>query len=315
MKKDIVKLSNEIKTGILVLTGIVLFIIGFSYLKSNDVFITDRVFYAVYDDVEGVSKGTPVTISGFNVGSVQNIEFYENSSKLLLKFRVENEFNFSSQSIAQIYETGLIGGKAVAVIPKYGSKLAISGDTLQSDIAPGLTELVNDRLSPLQEKIESMVVSADSVLIGLNAILNTEAKLEIQSTIENFSSTVADLKTSAGTLDEILDNNKNQINNIISNVNQTSNELAGLSGSFSDLSLVISNLSESSENIDKIISEISDGEGSLNKLVFDDALINSLDSASKNINLLIKDLRLNPKRYVHFSLFGKKNKPYTNEKE
>ena len=315
MNKLRVKLSYEIKTGILVLTGIILFIIGFSYLKSNDVFITDRIFYAVYDDVEGVSKGTPVTISGFNVGSVQDIEFYKNSSKLLLKFRVENEFNFSSESIAQIYETGLIGGKAVAVIPKYGNELARSGDTLQSDIAPGLTELVNDRLSPLQDKIESMVVSADSVLISLNAVLNTEAKLEIQSTIENFSSTVADLKTSAGTLDEILDNNKNQINNIISNVNQTSNELAGLSGSFSDLSIVISNLSESSENIDKIISEISDGEGSLNKLVFDDALINSLDAASKNINLLIKDLRLNPKRYVHFSLFGKKNKLYTNEKE
>ena len=315
MNKLRVKLSYEIKTGILVLTGIILFIIGFSYLKSNDVFITDRIFYAVYEDVEGVSKGTPVTISGFNVGSVQDIEFYKNSSKLLLKFRVENEFNFSSESIAQIYETGLIGGKAVAVIPKYGNELARSGDTLQSDIAPGLTELVNDRLSPLQDKIESMVVSADSVLISLNAVLNTEAKLEIQSTIENFSSTVADLKTSAGTLDEILDNNKNQINNIISNVNQTSNELAGLSGSFSDLSIVISNLSESSENIEKIISEISEGEGSLNKLVFDDALINSLDAASKNINLLIKDLRLNPKRYVHFSLFGKKNKPYTNERE
>ena len=315
MNKLRVKLSYEIKTGILVLTGIILFIIGFSYLKSNDVFITDRIFYAVYDDVEGVSKGTPVTISGFNVGSVQDIEFYKNSSKLLLKFRVENEFNFSSESIAQIYETGLIGGKAVAVIPKYGNELARSGDTLQSDIAPGLTELVNDRLSPLQDKIESMVVSADSVLISLNAVLNTDAKLEIQSTIENFSSTVADLKTSASTLDEILDNNKNQINNIISNVNQTSNELAGLSGSFSDLSIVISNLSESSENIDKIISEISEGEGSLNKLVFDDALINSLDAASKNINLLIKDLRLNPKRYVHFSLFGKKNKPYTNERE
>ena len=309
------KLSNEIKTGILVLTGIVLFIIGFSYLKSNDVFISDRVFYAVYDDVEGVSKGTPVTISGFNVGSVQNIEFYRNSSKLLLKFRVENDFNFSSESVAQIYETGLIGGKALAVIPKYGIKLARSGDTLQSDIAPGLTELVNDRLSPLQDKIESMVVSADSVLISLNAVLNPEAKLEIQSTIENFSSTVADLKTSAGTLDDILNNNKNQINNIISNVNQTSDELAGLSESFSDLSSVISNLSESSENIDKIISEISDGGGSLNKLVFDDALINSLDAASKNINLLIKDLRLNPKRYVHFSLFGKKNKPYNDQKE
>ena len=302
------KLSYEIKTAILVLSGIILFIIGFSYLKSNDVFVADRIFYAVYDDVEGVSKGTPVTISGFNVGSVQNIKFYKNTSQLLLKFRVENDFTFSDQSIAQIYETGLIGGKALSVVPKYGQRLAKSGDTLQSSIAPGLTELVNDKLTPLQEKIESMVVSADSVLIGLNSVLNNEAKFEIQSSIKNFSSTVADLKNSAGTLDELLNTNKSQINNIISNVNQTSNEL-------SDLSIVVKNLSQSSKSIDKIVNEISNGNGSLNKLIFDDELINSLDAASSNINLLLKDLRLNPKRYVHFSLFGKKNLPYKEDKE
>tara|TARA_B100001175_G_scaffold257317_1_gene225604 strand:+ start:1199 stop:2110 length:912 start_codon:yes stop_codon:yes gene_type:complete len=302
------KLSYEIKTAILVLSGITLFIIGFSYLKSNDVFVADRIFYAVYDDVEGVSKGTPVTISGFNVGSVQDIKFYKNTSKLLLKFRVENDFTFSDQSIAQIYETGLIGGKALSVVPNYGQRLAKSGDTLQSSIAPGLTELVNNRLTPLQEKIESMVVSADSVLIGLNSVLNNEAKFEIQSSIKNFSSTVADLKSSAGTLDELLNTNKSQINNIISNVNQTSNDL-------SDLSIVVENLSQSSKSIDKIVNQISNGNGSLNKLIFDDDLINSLDSASSNINLLLKDLRLNPKRYVHFSLFGKKNQPYKDDKE
>ena len=300
------KLSYEIKTAILVLSGIVLFIIGFSYLKSNDVFVSDRVFYAVYDDVEGVSKGTPVTISGFNVGSVQDIKFYKNTSKLLLKFRVENDFTFSKNSIAQIYETGLIGGKALSVIPKYGEQLAKNGDTLKSSIAPGLTELVNDKLSPLQEKIESMVVSADSVLLSLNSVLNNEAKLEIQSSITNFSSTVADLKSSASTLDEMLNTNKNQINNIISNVNETSDEL-------SNLSIVVDNLTQSSNSIEKIVNEISNGDGSLNKLIFEDDLINSLDAASKNINLLIKDLRLNPKRYVHFSLFGKKNVPYSEE--
>ena len=302
------KLSYEIKTAILVLSGITLFIIGFSYLKSNDVFVADRIFYAVYDDVEGVSKGTPVTISGFNVGSVQDIKFYKNTSKLLLKFRVENDFTFSDQSIAQIYETGLIGGKALSVVPNYGQRLAKSGDTLQSSIAPGLTELVNNKLTPLQEKIESMVVSADSVLIGLNSVLNNEVKFEIQSSIKNFSSTVADLKSSAGTLDELLNTNKSQINNIISNVNQTSNDL-------SDLSIVVENLSQSSKSIDKIVNQISNGNGSLNKLIFDDDLINSLDSASSNINLLLKDLRLNPKRYVHFSLFGKKNQPYKDDKE
>ena len=302
------KLSYEIKTAILVLSGIVLFIIGFSYLKSNDVFVSDRVFYAVYDDVEGVSNGTPVTISGFNVGSVQDIKFYKNTSKLLLKFRVENDFIFSNNSVAQIYETGLIGGKALSVIPKYGEELAKNGDTLKSSIAPGLTELVNDKLSPLQEKIESMVVSADSVLLSLNSVLNNEAKLEIQSSITNFSSTVADLKSSASTLDDMLNTNKNQINNIISNVNETSNEL-------SNLSIVVDNLTQSSNSIEKIVNEISNGDGSLNKLIFEDDLINSLDAASKNINLLIKDLTLNPKRYVHFSLFGKKNVPYKEEQE
>ena len=302
------KLSYEIKTAILVLSGIVLFIVGFSYLKSNDVFVSDRVFYAVYDDVEGVSSGTPVTISGFNVGSVQDIKFYKNTSRLLLKFRVENDFIFSKNSIAQIYETGLIGGKALSVIPKYGEELAKNGDTLKSSIAPGLTELVNDKLSPLQEKIESMVVSADSVLLSLNSVLNNEAKLEIQSSITNFSSTVADLKSSASTLDDMLNTNKNQINNIISNVNETSNEL-------SNLSIVVDNLTQSSNSIEKIVNEISNGDGSLNKLIFEDDLINSLDAASKNINLLIKDLRLNPKRYVHFSLFGKKNVPYKEEQE
>lgn len=302
------KLSYEIKTAILVLSGIVLFIVGFSYLKSNDVFVSDRVFYAVYDDVEGVSNGTPVTISGFNVGSVQDIKFYKNTSKLLLKFRVENDFIFSKNSVAQIYETGLIGGKALSVIPKYGEELAKNGDTLKSSIAPGLTELVNDKLSPLQEKIESMVVSADSVLLSLNSVLNNEAKLEIQSSITNFSSTVADLKSSASTLDDMLNTNKDQINNIISNVNETSNEL-------SNLSIVVDNLTQSSNSIEKIVNEISNGDGSLNKLIFEDDLINSLDAASKNINLLIKDLRLNPKRYVHFSLFGKKNVPYKEEQE
>ena len=295
------KLSNEIKTGVLVISGIFLFVVGFSYLKSNDVFISDRIYYAIYDDVEGVSKGTPVTISGFNVGSVQDISFYNNSSKLLLKFRVENDFNFSNQSIAQIYETGLIGGKALSIIPKNGNIIAKSGDTLSSSIAPGLTELVNDKLSPLQEKIESMVVSADSVLISLNSVLNTNAKTQIQSTIKNFSSTIADLKNSAGLIDEMLNANKNQIDNIISNVNNTSNGL-------SDLTLIIDNLSESSIGLEKIISQISSGDGSINKLIYDDNLINSLNAASRNINLLVEDLRLNPKRYVHFSLFGKKNK-------
>ena len=291
-----------------------MFIIGFSYLKGNHVFISDRTFYAIYDDVEGISKGTPVTISGFNVGSIQNIEFFNDSEKLLVKFRVENKINFSKNSIAQIYETGLIGGKALAVITKPGI-VAISGDTLSSDIAPGLTELVNDKLSPLQEKIESTFVSADSLLIAINNILDNQTQSNIKNTFDDLSKTVENVKFSTLKFENLLTENENKISNIINRIDITSSNLSNFSNSFADLEKTIENFSKTSYNLNLILSEISTGNGTFNKLIFDDSIINSLNSASENINLLLEDLRLNPKRYVHFSLFGKKNKPYEKSDE
>ncbi len=307
------KLSYEIKTALLVMSGIFLFIVMINYLKSNDIFISDRSFFAIYEDVEGVSTGTPVTISGFNVGSVQDISFYGDDAKLLLKFRVENDFEFSSNSIAQIYETGLIGGKALAIIPVNGKNLAISGDTLQSDIAPGLTELVNDKLSPLQEKIESMVVSADSLLIAVNSVFDIETKQNLTSSIENFSATIQSAKKSVDVIEEVLGNNENRLNSIILNADQSFKNLSNLSENFDELDLVIENLSKSSTNINSITSEIKAGNGLVNKVVYDEMFVESLDQISSNINLLLEDLRMNPKRYVHFSLFGKKNKTYSKE--
>ena len=307
------KLSYEIKTALLVMSGIFLFIVMINYLKSNDIFVSDRSFFAIYEDVEGVSTGTPVTISGFNVGSVQDISFYGDDAKLLLKFRVENDFEFSSNSIAQIYETGLIGGKALAIIPVNGKNLAISGDTLQSDIAPGLTELVNDKLSPLQEKIESMVVSADSLLIAVNSVFDIETKQNLTSSIENFSATIQSAKKSVDVLEEVLGNNENRLNSIILNADQSFKNLSNLSENFDELDLVIENLSKSSTNINSITSEIKAGNGLVNKVVYDEMFVESLDQISSNINLLLEDLRKNPKRYVHFSLFGKKNKTYSKE--
>lgn len=308
------KLSYEIKTALLVLSGIFLFIVMINYLKSNDIFVSDRSFYAIYDDVEGVSTGTPVTISGFNVGSVQDIRFYGNNSELLLKFRVENDFEFSTNSIAQIYETGLIGGKALAIIPVEGKNLAVSGDTLQSDIAPGLTELVNDKLSPLQEKIESMVVSADSLLIAVNSVFDTSTKENLTSSIENFSLTIESAKQSIDVLEKVIGGNENSLNSIINNMDESLKNFSELSENFDELDLVIENLSKSSANINSITSEIKAGDGLVNKVVYDEGFVKSLDEISSNINLLLEDLRMNPKRYVHFSLFGKKNKDYIKEK-
>ena len=307
------KLSNEIKTGILVLSGILMFIVGFSYLKSNNIFTSDRTFFAIYDDIEGVSVGTPVTVSGFNVGSIQDISFYQNTMDILVKFRVESKVEFSQNSVAQIYETGLIGGKALAILPNKGP-LAQSGDTLRSSTAPGLTELVNDKLSPLQEKIESTFVSADSLLKNINNVLDINSQNQIKESFSQLSDLAINLKESAENLNSIINTNEIKINDIVSNVDNFSSNFSSLSNSFSDVELIIGNLTKTSNNLNSIIDEISSGDGTFNQLIYDDSMIKSLNEASSNLNLLMEDLRLNPKRYVHFSLFGKKNKEYQTKK-
>ena len=307
------KLSNEIKTAILVLSGILMFIVGFSYLKSNNIFSSDRTFFAIYDDIEGVSVGTPVTVSGYNVGSIQDISFYQNTMDILVKFRVENKVKFSKNSVAQIYETGLIGGKALAILPNNGP-LAQSGDTLRSSIAPGLTELVNDKLSPLQEKIESTFVSADSLLKNINNVLDVNSQNQIKESFSQLSDLAINLKESAENLNSIINSNEIKINDIVSNVDNFSSNFSSLSNSFSDVEVIIGNLTKTSNNLNSIIDEISSGDGTFNQLIYDDSMIKSLNEASNNLNLLMEDLRLNPKRYVHFSLFGKKNKEYQSKK-
>mgnify|MGYP001243869034 FL=1 len=307
------KLSNEIKTAILVLSGILMFIVGFSYLKSNNIFSSDRTFFAIYDDIEGVSVGTPVTVSGFNVGSIQDISFYQNTMDILVKFRVENKVKFSKNSVAQIYETGLIGGKALAILPNKGP-LAQSGDTLRSSTAPGLTELVNDKLSPLQEKIESTFVSADYLLKNINNVLDVNSQNQIKESFSQLSDLAINLKESAENLNSIINSNEIKINDIVSNVDNFSSNFSSLSNSFSDVELIIGNLTKTSNNLNSIIDEISSGDGTFNQLIYDDSMIKSLNEASNNLNLLMEDLRLNPKRYVHFSLFGKKNKEYQTKK-
>lgn len=302
------KNKNEIKTGILVVIGIGLFIFGFSYLKSNDIFLGDRTFYAVYDDVEGVVNGTPVTVNGFPVGSIQDISFLKNNN-LLVKFRVENDLTFSINSIAQIYETGLIGGKALSIIPANdNSRIAVSRDTLESSVAPGLTELVNEKLTPLQENIESMIVSANEVLSRVSLIFDDSTRTNLKTIVSDFTETIRDLKETSA----VLKSNKLNIDKIIDNALDISTDLSEISKTInqSELDLIISNFKIFSNDLALILEKINDSNGTFSKLIENDTLFQNLNNASKSIDLLLEDIRLNPKRYIHFSIFGKKDKVY-----
>ena len=307
------KFSNEIKTALLFIFGISLFFIGFSYLKSNDVFVSDRLFYGVYDNTEGLLNGTPVTINGYEVGYVENSKLMYPDGKILVTFRVENDFPFSKSSIAQIYESGLIGGKALAIIPAFDDVAkAQSGDTLQTAVAPGLTDLVNEKLSPLQEKIESMIVHADSVLISFKNVMDIERQEALRQSIDQFSETTAALTTLTNALSSSVNDSDGALNNTFDALARASENAAAITDSLQQapLAATIRMLEHSAINLSDITNKVSAGEGTLGKLVQSDSLVNALNETNVQVQLLLQDMRLNPKRYVHFSLFGKKNKAY-----
>lgn len=307
------KFSNEIKTALLFIFGISLFFIGFSYLKSNDVFISDRLFYGVYDNTEGLLNGTPVTINGYEVGSVENSELMFPSGKIFVTFRVENDFPFSKNSIAQIYESGLIGGKALAIIPAFDKAAdAEYGDTLQTAVAPGLTDLVNEKLSPLQEKIESMIVHADSVLISFKNVMDVERQEALRQSIDQFNETTAALTTLTNALSSSVNDTDGALNNTFDALARASENAAAITDSLQQapLAATIRMLEHSAINLSDITNKVSAGEGTLGKLVQSDSLVNALNETNVQVQLLLQDMRINPKRYVHFSLFAKKNKTY-----
>ena len=311
------KLSKEIKTAILVLSGILLFIFIFYYLKGENILDNSIKISAVYNNVEGLAPSAAVTINGHKIGKVQSIHFTNDlSGKLNVEMLIDSDFEFSKNSTAQLYEAGLIGGKAIAIIPAFdGAPNVESGDLLSSDVKPGLTDLVNQRLTPLQEKMERMMVSADTLLVNLNTLFDAQTKYNIKSSIAELSTTIESFKSTSESLNDLVVDNSSSIGQTITNFNKISDDLTRLSTSLAaaDFDTIMADLKSTISSFNQLLSAIENGEGSVGKLMKDEAVYNNLEGATKQLEELLEDMKLNPKRYVHFSLFGKKAKQYDSE--
>ncbi|MDP5099876.1 MAG: MlaD family protein, partial [Nonlabens sp.] len=191
------KLSKEVKVGLLTVSAIALFIFGYQFLKGRNLLKDDRKFYAVYENVEGLAKSAPVTINGLKVGNIDDIEFLDSSGRLLVTFHVDESFTFSAESMASVYSTSLIGGKALAILPDFKSaskRMAKSGDTLRSAVDDGLQGKVMEEFLPLKDKIENMIVSADSVMTDLHKIMNPNTRRSIESGLVEMNKTLISLQ-------------------------------------------------------------------------------------------------------------------------
>jgi len=286
-------------------------------LKGENLLNNSRKITAIYDNVEGLVPSAAVTINGHNIGKVQDITFTEDGSgKLEVLMLIDSNFKFSKNSTAELYESGLIGGKAIAIVPANdGAENASSGDVLRSEIKPGLTDLVNQRLTPLQQKIEKVMASTDVLLVNINSIFDEKTKSNIRGSFSQLEQTIASFESTSNALNALLQDNKTSITTTLDNFSDISENLSEVSSNLaeSDLKQTINGLQSTISNFDQLLKNIEKGEGSIGKLMQDEGLYNNLEGALSQMEALLEDMKLNPKRYVHFSLFGKKPKPYSTD--
>ena len=307
------KLTREIKTGILVLSSILLFIWGYSYIKGKNIFTNYKTVYVQYDNVEGIVKSASVTINGLVIGTVTNITLNNNTGKILVELQLKKDFPISKSSRAAIYEPGFIVGKQIAIYPNFADKSILEdGDTLKGEITAGLTESLKEKLVPLQEKFEKLLHNVDELVSGLNNVLDKKGQADLKNSLSELNKTIAQFHKASASVNIILDDNKSQINGIVTNFNKVSSNFSKISDSLNKANLgqTVQNLEKTLVSVDKIMSDLQAGKGSMGKLLTDEELYKNLEKTTKELELLLEDVRLHPTRYVNVSVFGKKEKPY-----
>jgi len=307
------KFTREIKTGILVLSSILLFIWGYSYIKGKNIFTNYKTVYVQYDNVEGIVKSASVTINGLVVGTVTNIALNNRTGKILVELQLKTDFPISKSSRAAIYEPGFIVGKQIAIYPNFDDKSIVEdGDILKGEITAGLTESLKEKLVPLQEKFEKLLHNVDELVSGLNNVLDKKGQADLKNSLSELSQTMAQFNKASASVNTILDDNKSQINGVVTNFNKVSSDFSKISDSLNKANLgqTVKNLEKTLASVDKIMADLQAGKGSMGKLLTDDELYKNLEKTTKELELLLEDVRLHPTRYVNVSVFGKKEKPY-----
>lgn len=308
------KISREIKTALLVVASVLLFIWGYSFLKGSDLLSSHKIFYVEYDNVEGLAASAPVTISGLVVGKVNKITLDNKTAKLLVEILITNEdFPISKTSKVNIYEPGLIGGKQIQIIPDLSNPdLAKSGDRLQGENVPGLTALVGEQLTPLKTQLEKVLADLNVTILSVNNILDEKSQQNLKASMASLNNTMSELERASGSVNGILNDNRARIGNVLTNFEQVSGDFRSISGKLeqAELDKAAANLNSTLEKLDQAVAKINSTDGTLGQLIHDPALYENLERTTRELELLLQDVRLNPTRYVNISVFGKKNKPY-----
>jgi len=325
------KTGRFIRIGLLFACSIIILFWGINFLKGKKFLQPEKLFYAEYSKIGGLTESSPVTINGLSVGKVQDISLLDfQDGRIMVKFVVsypDLEIPLGSQ--AKIISTDLMGTKAIEIILGDSSAYHPYEDTLPGLIEGDLKDQVNTQMLPLKRSAEALMSSMDSVLFALQMVFGPDNRENLAESFESVSQTIQNLEKTTVFLDKYVKKESEKFSYILSNADSISSDLNRRSR---DLHQIITNITQLSDTLkllplndvaSKLHTVLSDlhlffesinqGEGNLGKLSQDDSLYYTLKETTENLNHLISDIRLNPKRYIHLSAFDRGRTIITNE--
>ena len=309
------KLSKEIKIGLLVIISIIVLVWGVNYLKGSNLFDNNRTIYAIYQNIGGLQEGSSIMINGFKVGTVKKI-FLQDNYSLLVELNIEKNIDIPVNSISKIVNEDIMGSKGIALLLGDANVNIEQGDTLNSAIEGSLKDEVNKQVLPLKNKAEELISSIDSVVTVITSVLSKDARESLTKSLESLDYTFNTMSQTMTKVNQIVDQNDERISRIVKNLEENNDEITNILKNFSDLSddIAKSNIRNLLTSLGEVSKKINDSEGSLGMFINDKDLYLNLEKSSKELETLIKDIKLNPKRYIGFSVLGGKSKSYKNPK-
>lgn len=325
------KITREAKIGLFTVFCLATLFWGVNFLKGKNVFSRTNTYYAVFKRVDGLKVTNDVMLSGYKVGTVKDIKFEEgHSSNLIVSLLIQKKYGIPLNSIAKLVSSDIMGGKAIRLELSVDSVFHVQGDTLKSSIETGLLDQLIYEMVPIKEKAETLMVEMDKVLEVITQVFNESNRENLNQSFVSLRNTLQHFDKASASVDQMLNDDKGQFKQTLSNVSYFSqtlknnsagldsiiNNFAAISDSLSraDIAHTIAQADSALRAVNKMVAKINSGEGSVGALMQNDTLYNNLEQSAKNLELLLYDIKVNPKRYINFSLFDFSRTRYTEQK-
>jgi phospholipid/cholesterol/gamma-HCH transport system substrate-binding protein len=324
------KISREVRIGVFGIATLAVFIIGINFIKGRDLFHKHRTFYAIYDATSGIQDAAPVTVNGLGVGKVTGLQFTDDTSgKIILELTIYNKIFIPSNSVARIASLDLLGTKNIEIVLGTSRTPALDGDTIIGTSQVSLTEEVNRQVAPIKEKAENLLSSLDTMVTVLHSIFNSETRSNINASFLSIKTTLANLESTTYNLDTLVYGQRKRLERIMFNIEsitenfrENDENITRVLSNFSVISdsLAKANIAGTITNVNSVLGrlesitgKIESGKGTIGMLINDQKLYENLDKSAFQLNALIEDMKLNPYRYVNFSVFppSKKRMEYS----